>query len=207
MSSHKILVGLWAKKKWNHKDIFKFIHEMTPAQLSFCRHIVAQNLGSKGSKLWAHHDFEIKLPQSKEELQFFMKATEHPRHLMSEKLAEHESASGIFGSIGKAVVKGAKAVGRGALKAGKYMATHASTIMKGLGHALQLGTAGVQIAAQVGLLNPETDSTLLNLANASQMLQDAWHEDNDKEKPEEPKKEEGSGFRKRHRRRLRIHKM
>lgn len=169
---------------------------MTPAQLSFCRHIVAQNLGSKGSKLWNHHDFGIKLPQSKETLQFFMKATEHPRHLVSEKIAEHKSASGVFSSIGNAVVRGAKAVGRGALKAGRYMAAHAGTIAKGLGTALQLGTTGVQIAAQVGLLDPESDSTLLAMANASQMLQDSYaaaHETDDKEK-EEPKEKKGSGM-------------
>ena len=195
MSSHKILVGLWKKKKWSHKDVFKFIHDMTPAQLSFCRHVVAQNLGGKGHKYWGHHDFGIKLPQSKESLEYFMKATEHPRHIVAEKMAEHKDASGIFNSIGKAVVRGAKAVGRGAARAGKYMLQHSGAIARGLGTALQLGTTGVQIAAQVGLLDPESDATLLKLADVSQTLQDAYHAEEEENKTtESPKDKKGSGI-------------
>ena len=190
MTSHKIRTGLWAKKKFHHKDLFRFIHEMTPAQLSFCRHIAKQALGGKGSKLWAHHDFQIEMPHSKEDLQFFLKASEHPKHIFSEKMAEHKSAAGILSTIGKAVVSGGKAVGRGALAAGKFMAAHSESIMKGLGTALQLGTAGVQLAAQVGLLDPEQDSTLINLANASQMLQDSYAEANQPKESEKKKEKE-----------------
>ena len=52
MASHKIKTGLWAKKKWDKKQLFNLAHSMSPAQLSFCREVVIQALGGSPSKYW-----------------------------------------------------------------------------------------------------------------------------------------------------------
>ena len=141
--SHNILTGLWKQKKWNPKNLFKFIHEMTPAQLSFCREVVNQNLGNPPSKYWGHEKINIKLKQNKKALQAFLEITSHPKHIMSAKFSEHKEAAGYMSAIGEVVVDGAKAFGRGAVRAGRYLASHAGTIAKGVGTALQLGATGV----------------------------------------------------------------
>ena len=173
--SHNILTGLWKQKKWNPKNLFKFIHEMTPAQLSFCREVVNQNLGNPPSKYWGHEKINIKLKQNKKALQYFLEATSHPKHIMSAKLSEHKEAAGYASAIGEAVVTGAKAFGRTAVKAGKYLAAHAGTIVKGVGTALQLGATGVQLAASVGLLDPESDATLIGLSNMTNQIASTYH--------------------------------
>ena len=173
--SHNILTGLWKKKKWNHKNLFKFIHEMTPAQLSFCREVVNQNLGNPPSKYWGHEKINIKLKQNKKALEYFLEATSHPKHIMSAKLSEHKEAAGYMNAIGEVIVDGAKYFGRGAMQAGRYLAAHASQIASGVGTALQLGATGVQLAASVGLLDPESDATLIGLANATNQIASTYH--------------------------------
>ena len=100
--SHNLKTGLWKKKKWNDKNLFKFLSEITPAQLSFCREVVRQNLGKKPSKYWAHQKIDIKLKQSRESLEYFLEATTHPKHIMLEKLSEHKEGGSIGSSIGHA---------------------------------------------------------------------------------------------------------
>ena len=175
--SHNILTGLWKQKKWNPKNLFKFIHEMTPAQLSFCREVVNQNLGNPPSKYWGHEKINIKLKQNKKALQAFLEITSHPKHIMSAKFSEHKEAAGYMNAIGEVIVDGAKAFGRGAVRAGKYLASHAGTIAKGVGTALQLGATGVQLAASVGLLDPDSDATLIALANATNQVGSMYHQE------------------------------
>ena len=190
--SHNIFTGLWKKRKWNHKNLFKFLHEMTPAQISFCREVVNQNLGQAPSKYWGSTKIKIKLPQSKESLRYFLEATEHPRHIMSEKLSKHKEGGSVVGAIGEALVSGGKAVGKVVVSGAKWAASHASQIMKGVGTALQLGATGVQLAASVGLLDPDSDATLIGLANATQQIADTYHSEKaEKEAAAKTKKGEG----------------
>ena len=170
MSSHKILTGFWKKKKWNQKYLFHFLHEITPAQLSFAMEVVSQNLGRPPSKYWGHKKINIKLPQSKEALEYFLEACKHPKHIMSRKFSEHKEAAGAWSAVGEAVVSGAQALGRGAATAGRYLMAHAGQIASGVGTALQLGATGVQLAAGVGLLDPDSDATLIALANATNQI-------------------------------------
>ena len=170
MSSHKILTGFWKKKKWNQKNVFHFLHEITPAQLSFAMEVVSQNLGKPPSKYWGHKKIDIKLPQSKEALEYFLEACKHPKHIMSRKFSEHKEAAGAWASVGEAVVSGARAIGRGAAATGRYLMAHAGQIASGVGTALQLGATGVQLAAGVGLLDPDSDATLIALANATNQI-------------------------------------
>ena len=170
MSSHKILTGFWKKKKWNQKYLFHFLHEITPAQLSFAMEVVSQNLGRRPSKYWGHKKINIKLPQSKETLEYFLEACKHPKHIMSRKISEHKEAGSVLGSIGEAIASGASALGRGAATAGRYLMAHAGQIASGVGTALQLGATGVQLAAGVGLLDPDSDATLIALANATNQI-------------------------------------
>ena len=170
MSSHKILTGFWKKKKWNQKNVFHFLHEITPAQLSFAMEVVSQNLGKPPSKYWAHKKINIKLPQSKKTLEYFLDACKHPKHIMSRKFSEHKEAAGAWSAIGEAVTSGASAIGRGAASAGRYLMAHAGQIASGVGTALQLGATGVQLAAGVGLLDPDSDATLIALANATNQI-------------------------------------
>jgi hypothetical protein len=170
MNSHKILTGFWKKKKWNQKNLFHFLHDITPAQLSFAMEVVSQNLGKPPSKYWAHKKIHIKLPQSKQSLEYFLEACKHPKHIMSRKFSEHKEAAGAWGAIGEAIASGASAIGRGAATAGRYLMAHAGQIASGVGTALQLGATGVQLAAGVGLLDPDSDSTLIALANATNQI-------------------------------------
>ena len=148
---------------------------MTPAQISFCREVVSQNLGNPPSKFWGSNKIKIVLPQSKDSLQYFLEATEHPKHIMSEKLSKHKEGGSVVGAIGEAIMDGGKAVGRVVASGAKWAAAHASQIATGLGTALQLGATGVQLAASVGLLDPDSDATLIGLANATQQVADTYH--------------------------------
>ena len=200
MSSHNILTGFWKKKKWDPKSLFHFLHEITPAQLSFAMEVVSQNLGKKPSKYWGHQKINIKLPQSKEALEFFLESCTKPKHIMSKRLSEHKEAAGVASAIGEAVVRGGRAVGRVVARGARYLAAHASQIVKGVGTALQLGATGVQIAASVGLLDPETDSTLIALANITNQIAGQYQTNVDEQKEAkdaedaDPDSKKGSAF-------------
>ena len=189
--SHNILTGFWKKKKWDQKNLWKFLHEITPAQLSFAMEVVNQNLGKKPSKYWGHQKINIKIPQSKETLEYFLSACKHPRHIMSQKFSEHPKAAGSWAAVGEAVVSGGRAMGRTVVRAARYLGAHASQIMHGVGTALQLGATGVQLAASVGLLDPETDSTLIGLANITSQIAGQYDE-NKEEQAATAKKEAGT---------------
>ena len=120
---------------------------------------------------------------------YFLEATNHAPHIFARKLSKHKDAAGVLSGISHAVVTGGKAVGKVVLKGAKWAAAHAGQIAHAIDTGLQMGATGVMIAAQTGLLDPETDSTLINMANIYGTVSSAYHEG---EKPKEKAEEKPS---------------
>ena len=195
--SHKIRSGLLAKKHWKDADLFQMFHELTPPQMSFFRECVVQEMGGKKSAFWGHQKipFKIKHNCSKKDLMFFLEALNHPTHIFARKMSLNKNAAGFGASVGRAVVKIGKTVGKYAAKGAKWMAAHAKQIMGGLDTAVGMGVQGVTMAYQMGLLNDESDSTLLGLTQMAGMAHDIYHADDaaTAEKKEEKSEKSGKG--------------
>ena len=177
--SHKIRSGLLAKKTWRDADLFRMFHELTPSQMSFFRECVVQEMGGKKSAFWGHQKipFKIKHNCSKKDLLFFLEALNHPTHIFARKMSLNKNAAGFGASVGRAVVKVGKTVGKYAAKGAKWMAAHAKQIMGGLDTAVGLGVQTVTMAYQMGLLDDQSDSTLLGLTQMAGMAHDIYHAD------------------------------
>ena len=175
--SHKVRTGILAKKNWKDADLFKMFHELTPAQMSFFRECVVQELGGKSSAFWGHQKipFKIKHNCSKKDLGYFLESLNHPTHIFARKMSINKHAAGYGAAIGRAVVKVGKTVGRYAAKGAKWMAAHAKQIMGGLDTAIGLGVTGVNMAYQMGALDDESDATLLGLTQAVGMAHQLYH--------------------------------
>ena len=185
--SHKIRSGILAKKTWKDADLFKMFHELTPPQMSFFRECVVQELGGKKSAFWGHQriPFKIKHNCSKKDLLFFLEALNHPTHVFARKMSINKNAAGFGASVGRAVVKVGRTVGKYAAKGAKWMAAHAKQIMGGLDTAIGLGVQGVTMAYQMGALDDESDATLLGLTQAVGMAHQLYHAGDGEEKKEE----------------------
>ena len=191
--SHKIRSGILSKKTWKDADLFKMFHELTPPQMSFFRECVVQELGGKKSAFWGHQriPFKIKHNCSKKDLMFFLEALNHPTHIFARKMSLNKNAAGFGASVGRAVVKVGKTVGKYAAKGAKWMAAHAKQIMGGLDTAIGLGVQGVTMAYQMGALDDESDATLLGLTQAVGMAHQLYHAgDGEEEKKTETKASE-----------------
>ncbi len=196
--SHKIRSGILAKKTWKDADLFKMFHELTPPQMSFFRECVVQELGGKKSAFWGHQRIPFKITHncSKKDLMFFLEATNHPTHIFARKMSLNKNAAGFGASVGRAVVKAGKFVGKYAAKGAKWAAAHAKQIMGGLDTAIGLGVQGVTMAYQMGALDDESDATLLGLTQAVGMAHQLYHSgDAEEEKKTEKSAEKGGkGF-------------
>jgi len=175
--SHKIRSGILAKNTWKDADLFKMFHELTPPQMSFFRECVVQELGGKKSTFWGHQRIPFKINHncSKKDLMFFLEALNHPTHIFARKMSLNKNAAGFGASVGRAVVKVGKTVGKYAAKGAKWMAAHAKQIMGGLDTAIGLGVQGVTMAYQMGALDDESDATLLGLTQAVGMAHQLYH--------------------------------
>ena len=188
--SHKLRTGVLAKKKITNADLFKLFHELTPAQMSFFRECVTQELGGKPSHFWGRQKipFKIKHNAKERDLLYFLEACNHPTHIFARKMSRNKAAAGYGASIARGFAKAGKAVGRFAAKGAKWMAAHAGQIMKGLDTVVGLGVQGVSMAYQMGALDDESDATLLNLTRAVGMAQDIYHAGDDDEEELKTKK-------------------
>ena len=199
--SHKLRTGVLAKKTITNGDLFKLFHELTPQQMSFFRECVTQELGGKPSALWGHQKipFKIRHKATERDLIYFLEACNHPTHIFARKMSRNKAAAGYGASIARGFVRAGKAVGRFAVKGAKWAAAHAGQIMKGLDTVVSLGVQGVSTAYQMGLLDDESDATLLKLTQAASMAQNLYHagDDDDEEKGETTEKtasaEKGGG--------------
>ena len=195
--SHKIRSGILSKKTWKDADLFKMFHELTPPQMSFFRECVVQELGGKKSAFWGHQriPFKIKHNCSKKDLMFFLEALNHPTHIFARKMSLNKNAAGFGASVGRAVVKVGKTVGKYAAKGAKWMAAHAKQIMGGLDTAIGLGVQGVTMAYQMGALDDESDATLLGLTQAVGMAHQLYHagDGEEEEKKTDTKASEKTG--------------
>ncbi len=197
--SHKIRSGILAKKHWKDADLFRMFHELTPSQMSFFRECVVQEMGGKKSAFWGHQKipFKIKHNCSKKDLMFFLEALNHPTHIFARKMSLNKNAAGFGASVGRAVVKVGRTVGKYAAKGAKWMAAHAKQIMGGLDMAIGAGVQGVTMAYQMGLLDDQSDATLLGLTQMAGMAHDIYHADDAaaaEKKEEKPTSKEGKGW-------------
>ena len=153
MKSHKFITGrLAGKKKWSHKDIWHFIHEMTPAQQSFFREVALQHAGRAPSAFWGKQRVHIQVPNvDKKTWLYLAEALNHSVHITSHKLAENKRAAGAFSRVAEI----AKDVGQAGLKYGakaaSFVAEHGKQIMDAVGKVSQ----GISMAHDFGLLSDD----------------------------------------------------
>ena len=193
MASHRIKTGLWAKKKWDKRQLYNLAHSMTPAQMSFCREAVLQALGESPTEYWGKSKLWFRPKASRKTLMYFLEATNHAPHIFARKLSKHKEAGSVLSGIAHAVVTGGKAVGKVVLRGAKWALGHAGQILHAVDTGLNIGSAAVAIAAQTGLLDPETDSTLIDMANIYGTMSSAYHENDEPEKAKESAEKPASG--------------
>ena len=151
MESHNFRTGLLKKKTFHHKDLWKLIHNLTPAQASFFREACSQLLGMPPSEFWGNQKIWFDLPGTERKtLIYLLESLNHAPHITAMKLSKHKKAGMAFGSI-------AKSAARGAAKAGEYIAKGAKLAGKIYDVAKKVST-GISVAEDWGLL--DSDSAL-----------------------------------------------
>ena len=153
MKSHKFITGrLAGKRKWSHKDVYHFIHEITPAQQSFFREVALQHAGKPPSAFWGKQRVPVQIPNvDKRTWLYIAEALNHAPHITSHKLAENKKAAGVFSRACEV----AKDVGQAGLKYGakaaSFVAEHGKQIMDVVGKVSQ----GISMAHDFGLLSDD----------------------------------------------------